>query len=252
MCERAQGLRPPGGRDKDGAIMTDAAPPAHWRVQVIPHGAEGQSVVVIDGFVADPDGWVEDAAMLAFAPMGRHYPGIRAAVPRPTLAPLLAALAPVAAKVFGLSALAVVDAFYSLVTTPPAALAPIQRLPHVDETSPTRLALLHYLSRDERSGTAFFRHRTTGFETIDAARLAPYRAALAADVARHGMPAPGFIHGDTALFEQVARHDGRFNRAILYRSHALHCAAIPADVALGADPHAGRLTVNTFLDGTAA
>ena len=31
-------------------------------------------------------------------------------------------------EVFGLSALAVVDAFYSLVTTPPAALAPIPRL----------------------------------------------------------------------------------------------------------------------------
>ena len=229
--------------------MTDASQPAHWRVRVVPHGQEKQAVVVIDGFVADPDGWVEDAAMLSFAPMGEHYPGIRAAVPRATLAPLLAALAPLAGKVFGLSALTVVDAFYSLVTTPPAALAPIQRMPHVDETAPTRLALLHYLARDERSGTAFFRHRSTGFETIDAARLAPYREALAADVARHGLPPAGFIDGDTPIFQQIARHDGRFNRAILYRSHALHCAAIPPDIALAADPFAGRLTVNTFLDG---
>lgn len=229
--------------------MSDIPHPPHWRVHVAPHGEEAQPVVVIDGFVADPESWVEDAAMLAFAPMGAHYPGVRAAVPRATLSPLLAALAPLVQQVFGLSALAVVDAFYSLVTTPPGALAPIQRMPHVDEVAPTRLALLHYLARDERSGTAFFRHRGTGFETIDAARLEPYRQALAADVSRHGLPPPGFIEGDTPIFQQIARHDGRFNRAILYRSHALHCAAIPSGIALAEDPFAGRLTVNTFLDG---
>ncbi|KQT34753.1 hypothetical protein ASG29_00905 [Sphingomonas sp. Leaf412] len=225
--------------------------PAHWRLSIASHGHESQPVVVIDGFVREPEDWVEDAALLSFRAMGEHYPGVRAMVPRATLAPLLDALAPVARGVFGLTALAVVDAFYSIVTTPPAALAPIQRMPHVDEVSPTRLALLHYLSRDDRGGTAFFRHRATGYETIDAARLDPYRVALAADVATHGLPAPGFIDGDTTLFEEVARHRGVFNRAILYRSNSLHCAAIPPDTVFTADPMAGRLTVNTFLEGAA-
>lgn len=218
-----------------------------WDIAVEHQGHERSPVVVIDGF-ADADRFRDDAAFLAFAPVGPHYPGIRAAVAPRMLAPLLDQLAPVVAELFGAGELQVVDAFYSLVTTPPAALAPIQRLPHFDEVSPTRLALLHFLSPDESSGTAFFRHRATGFEAIDAARLPRYREALDADLRRHGMPDPAYIAGDTPIFEQVALHRGRFNRALLYRSNTLHCAHIPPGVPLLADPLEGRLTVNTFLD----
>lgn len=218
-----------------------------WQVSVLPHGIEQQPVVVIDGF-ADADRFLDDASFLSFRPIGEHYPGIRAVVAPAMLRDLLARLAPVAQEVFGIAALEVVDTFYSLVTKPASALTPTQRLPHFDDVSPTRLALLHFLSRDEGSGTAFYRHRTTGFESIDAARLPEYRAALQADIARHGLPEPGYIAGDTPLFEQVAMHEGRFNRAILYRSNTLHCAVIPPEMALSEDPLSGRLTVNTFLD----
>lgn len=221
---------------------------AGWSVSVVRQGREDQPVVVIDGFAPDPDRLVEDAGFLSFRRMGEHYPGIRAPVAAPVLRPLLAALAPLAADVFGAGALDVVDAFYSLVTTPPAALAPIQRLPHFDEMAPTRLALLHYLSRDEGSGTAFFRHRETGFESVDAARFPAYRQQLDADLRRHGLPGAAYIAGDTPIFERIGRHAGRFNRAILYRSNTLHCADIPPDTRLDADPATGRLTINTFLD----
>ncbi len=218
-----------------------------WTVTIDHHGTEAQPVVVIDGF-ADATRFRDDAAFLSFAPIGPHYPGIRAHVAPPLLRPLLERLTPIATQVFGGSGLEVVDAFYSIVTTPPQALAPIQRLPHFDEVSPTRLALLHYLSPDESSGTAFYRHRSTGFESIDAARLPTYRAHLDADLQRHGLPDAAYIAGDTPVFAQVARYAGRFNRAILYRSNTLHCADLPADMALDPDPETGRLTVNTFLD----
>lgn len=221
---------------------------AGWSVSVVTQGLEAQPVVVIDGFAPEPEALVEDASYLAFRSMGEHYPGIRAPVAAPVLRPMLAAIAPIAAATFGAGTLEVVDAFYSLVTTPPSALAPIQRLPHFDEMAPTRLALLHYLARDEGTGTAFFRHRATGFESVDRDRLAPYRQALDADLQRHGLPDPAYIAGDTAVFEQVARHRGRFNRAILYRSNTLHCAAIPPETVLSRDPGNGRLTVNTFLE----
>ncbi|QYE37297.1 hypothetical protein KZX46_22130 (plasmid) [Polymorphobacter sp. PAMC 29334] len=221
---------------------------AGWRLQIARAGTEAQSVVVIDGFAPQPQQFVDDAAFLAFGPMGEHYPGIRARAPEALLRPLLDALRPTIAEVFGPGEPSVVDALYSLVTTPPAALAPIQRLPHVDETSPRRLALLHFLSRDEASGTAFFRHRTTGWESLDAGRLSAYRSALDADLARNGLPPPGYIAGDTPLFEQIACYAGRFNRALLYRSNTLHCAAIAADQIFSPDPGAGRLTVNTFLE----
>ena len=215
------------------------------------HGAEAQPVVVIDGFAPAPEHFRDDAEFLSFRPIGEHYPGVRAPVAAPMLRPLLADLAPLAQEVFGLTDLQVVDAFYSLVTTPSAQLAPIQRLPHFDETSPTRLALLHFLADDETSGTAFYRHRATGFESVDAQRLPAYRTALDADLKRHGLPDPAYIAGDTAIYEQVALHHARPNRALLYRSNTLHCAFIPPDLALSADPTRGRLTVNTFLDGRA-
>ena len=219
-----------------------------WTPCIHRHGTEQQPVVVIDGFAPDPRRFLEDAEFLSFRPLGEHYPGVRAPVAAPMLRGLLADLAPIARDVFGPGELDVVDAFYSLVTTPPAALAPIQRLPHFDEVSPRRLALLHFLGRDETGGTAFFRHRTTGLESVDAARLPAYRAALDADLKRHGLPEPAYIAGDTPLFQQLALHAGRFNRALLYRSNTLHCAAIPPGLALSADPALGRLTVNTFLD----
>lgn len=219
-----------------------------WSVQVLTHGAEAQPVVVIDGFAPDPDRFVDDASFLSFRPIGEHYPGVRAPVAPQMLRDLLERIAPLARDVFGAEGLEVVDAFYSLVTTAPARLAPIQRLPHFDEVSPSRLALLHFLSTDESSGTAFYRHRSTEFESIDAARLPPYRSALDADLARHGMPEAAYIGGDTAIYEQLAFHRGTFNRALLYRSNTLHCALIPPDMTLNDDPATGRLTVNTFLD----
>ena len=220
-----------------------------WQVSIERHGDEAQPVVIIDRF-ADAERFRDDAAFLAFAPIGPHYPGIRAVVAPAMLRDLLARLEPLAAEVFGSAGLAVVDAFYSIVTTPPSALAPIQRLPHFDVVSPTRLALLHYLSPDEGSGTAFYRHRSTGFESIDAARLPSYRAALEADLRRHGIPDPRYIAGDTPVFERVALHRGRFNRAILYRSNTLHCAHLPEGMTFDSGPDTGRLTVNTFLNAT--
>lgn len=219
----------------------------NWQLRVEQIGAERQPVVVIDNFAPDPHRFAEDAVFLSFRPIGEHYPGVRATVAPVMLRDLLAALAPVVTDVFDIAAVAVIDAFYSLVTTPSAALAPIQRLPHFDGVEEGRLALLHYLSTDTRSGTAFYRHRSTGFESVDAVRLGAYRAALDADLRRTGLPEPGYIAGDTDLFEQVARFEGCFNRAILYRSNMLHCADIPDDMTLSSDPSIGRLTVNTFL-----
>lgn len=215
-------------------------------VEVI--GTEPSPVVVFDDFVPRPDLLVDDAAMLAFAPMGVHYPGVRAAISRRVLAPMIAAIEPVIAEVFGFQGVDVSDAFYSLVTTPPDALTPIQRLPHFDGVEPGRLALLHYLGPDVPGGTAFYRHRATGFETVTAPRLASYRAALEADLARDGLPLPAYIEGHTTIFEQIARIDGRFNRAILYRGNSLHCAWLPGGMPFRADPRHGRLTLNSFID----
>lgn len=217
-----------------------------WQPRVELQGHEREPVVIIDGFAPDPQRLRDAAELLRFAPMGEHYPGVRATVPPALLKPLLEALAPLLAATFG-GAYAVADAFYSIVTTPPEQLTPIQRLPHFDGVEPGRLALLYYLAEDAPGGTAFYRHRATGFETVSAARLAAYKAALAADLQHSGTPPPAYCDASSPLFEQVARYDGVFNRAIVYRSHTLHCADLPPGSCFDADPARGRLTVNTFL-----
>ena len=114
-----------------------------------------------------------------------------------------------------------ISAGYSIVTTRPAELTPIQRLPHFDGLEPERIALLHYLSGAEQGGTAFYRHRSTGYETITADRHAAYDAALHRDVARHGLPVPAYISGDTPIYERIARFAARAEpRADLSRSSA--------------------------------
>jgi hypothetical protein len=216
--------------------------------KIYTHRQDQQKVIVIDDFVPRPDLFVDDASMLAFAPLGPYYPGVRAVVPSALVAHSLRDVESLIADVFDLKLpFADVQSWYSLVTTPPSALAPIQRIPHYDSTEPERIALLHYLVKSEAGGTAFYRHRRTGYEAITEDNQADYASALKADIAEHGLPSPAYISGDTEIFEQIAHYEARYNRAIIYRGHALHCADIPPDMPLLADPYDGRLTVNTFL-----
>jgi hypothetical protein len=109
------------------------------------------------------------------------------------------------------------------------------------------LAIVHYLSHEDFGGTAFYRHRSTGFETVDSSRHARYLEMLGADFAAHGEPLPAYIQGDTPIFEQIARYEPVFNRALIYRSSLLHCGCVPNDVDLPVDLRTGRLTMASFL-----
>lgn len=215
---------------------------------LLPLGHERNPLLVIDDFWPDPDMLRDDAAALRLMPIGPHYPGVRADVPARLAETMRRRIAPALALHFGLDpAPTVSEAYYSLVTTPPAALTPIQRLPHFDGVEARRIAVLLFLGHDAQGGTAFYRHRSTGFEAVDAERLPAYRAALDEDIRAHGLPDPAYIAGDTALYEQIAAQPGAFNRALVYRGNTLHCAHLPPEVALSADPLAGRLTLNLFL-----
>lgn len=220
-----------------------------WSVAIERHGIEQQPIVVIDSFAHAPDRFTADARMLGFSPMGIHYPGVRAIMPNAMVGPLVAALDDIVHTVFGFGAVDVADALYSLVTTQPGALTPIQRIPHFDGVEPSRLALLHYLTPDAPGGTAFYRHRTTQFESVTADRLPQYRAMLEADLADHGMPDARYIDDSTAVFECIRRIPGRYNRAILYRGNSLHCAWLPHGTSFSNDSDQGRLTANIFLEG---
>ena len=213
-------------------------------------GREQQPVIVIDDFVPDPDRLRTAAEMLEYQVMGRHYPGLRAEVAASDVDAFLTPIQDLIAETFGFSEPAdVISAGYSIVTTRPVDLTPIQRLPHFDGLEAERIALLHYLNGQAQGGTAFYRHRSTGFETISAERHAAYDAALHREVARHGLPDPAYISGDTLLYERIARFEAKPNRALIYRGYMLHCADLPASLDFTPDPRTARLTVNTFLMG---
>ena len=211
-------------------------------------GAEQQPVVTVDGFHPDPDALRVAAANTPFGPARRHYPGLRAPLPADYFQRVRPVLAPVLRDVFGQAAIDLIDASFSIVTTPPADLTLEQRLPHVDAVDAGRIALVHYLKPEDNRGTAFYRHRATRYETIDTARSKVYFSRLEEEL-RADLPAAGYIDGDTRLFERIAHVEARYNRAVIYRSALLHSGSIPPGATLGSDPATGRLTVTAFLSG---
>ena len=216
--------------------------------QIERFGTEAEPLIIIDNFAADPDALVEAACSQSYAPRGAHYPGIRAPADPSYLGARMDLLQQVLTDVFDLpTGAALVECAFSIVTTQRDALTPIQRIPHFDSTDPGRLALLHYLCGEGGGGTAFYRHRTTGFETIAQDRLGRYESALKGEV--DALPMSGYVDGDTALYEETGRVAARFNRMVVYRGFRLHSGVIPLDCHLSPDPRDGRLTVNTFLQG---
>lgn len=216
------------------------------RVEAI--GDEAQPLAVLDDFAVDPDALRTFAASAMFEPGRQHYPGVRAELPETYLAAQLPVIRAMIAEIFGQAGpVDVIDASFSIVSTPPAALTVSQRLPHVDAFGANRIALVHYLSPEGGDGTSFYRHRATGFETITEARRDLFFRHLETELRHGGPPEPAYVNGDTPLFACVHTADAQYNRALLYRSWNLHSGAISVDAALSTDPREGRLTVTAFL-----
>lgn len=236
-------------RQKRG-LMADSAEKSGGTAAytVLRFGEEGEPVVVIDDFCADPQALHQHALAQAYAPGARLYPGVIAPAPARYLAERRELLRTVLREVFGITAGADLSGCeYSQVTTSPGDLLPAQRLPHHDSTDPRSLALLHYLCRPEDGGTAFYRHCSTGFETITAERHGLYNAALQAELKVIGLPDGGYFAGSTDQFEQIGRVEAAFNRMVIHRGFLLHCGHIRRSDLIGVDGAQPRLTVNTFL-----
>jgi len=210
-------------------------------------GREGLPLAVIDHFSPDPEALRAFALDQAFEPARNHYPGVRAPLPADYLCAQAGVLGLVLDQVFGVTGATarVLDACFAMVCTPRETLSREQRLPHVDATAADRIALVHYLSSN-LAGTAFFRHRATGFESVYGERAGPYLAALNSELTGDD-PDTDYVHSDTSTFERIHTVEAAFNRAVIYRGHALHSGAIAPDTPLSADPSTGRLTVTAFL-----
>lgn len=214
-------------------------------------GTAREPVVVVDNFLSAPQLLIDYAATHGVfdAVSDAFYPGTRAPAPAIYCFALRAFLAPLIGQAFGLQESRITGelSHFSLVTTAPERLQPVQRMPHFDNTNPKQLALLHYLCGPEHGGTSFYRHRRSGFEYIDEARLSEYERAVGADLRELGVPPAKYICGDDPRFHRTASFDAAFNRVLVYRSINLHSADIAATFRFDANPRSGRLTANTFL-----
>ncbi|CAN5278854.1 hypothetical protein BH10PSE4_BH10PSE4_10190 [soil metagenome] len=236
-----------------GPVFTAAADP---RVDILRVGAEGQPVLVIDGLLTGAESLVdftaEQAILAPVTAAANFYPGVRAPAPAGYVQALVTALRPRLTQVFGAppGGRAHVTSALSMAVLPADQANLPQRLPHIDTTDPHQLAILHYLCAPPHGGTAFYRHRATGFEAVGPDRGKTYFAALRQEIETASVPA-GYIAGSNALFEQTAILEPAFNRVIVYPSRLLHAGVLP-DHPASHDPRTGRLTVNSFFRFEAA
>jgi hypothetical protein len=225
------------------------APHPSMRIQKLTIGREHAPLVVIDNLVADPEELVRDASSKRYAPPQSYYPGLRAKAPLSYQMFLVGELRGLLCDYFELesSSLRFSMCHYSVVTTPPEQLTPLQRIPHVDSHEARGLASIHYLFKADLGGTAFYRHRATGFEYVDESRRSTYYPILERELSGPTAPGPEYIDADTALFERVGAQAGIFNRMLIYRRNSLHSGAPTRGFPLPADPASGRLSINSFL-----
>lgn len=213
-------------------------------------GSEREPLLQIDDLLNKPEDLAAYAATeTSFAPVygpDGGYPGIRAPAPLDYVEAVVRGVDPLLRQAFGLgrARLANAECNFSLVTLAPDDLVAAQRVPHVDTTYGLQFAFLHYLCRPDQGGTAFYRHRATGFEALTPERAEQYKAARAAE---EGQESSGYIDGDTPHFEQTGAVEAAFNRLVIYRSRVLHSGQIPPGSNLSPDPRQGRLTANIFV-----
>jgi hypothetical protein len=235
---------PEGATDRMNPILH-----ADFRIQKLKIGREEAPLIVVDNLLADADALVELAAGKVFSDVATYYPGVRTKVPLSYQRFMIEKLGGEIAGCFGLvaSTLRFTACHFSLVTTPPEQLAHPQRIPHVDSLISNELAFIHYLFKANLGGTAFYRHRATGFEYVNEGRVAQYARQVEIERAGPHSPPAEYINGDTPLYEQLDSREGKFNRLLIYRRTSLHSGALARNFTPDINPRTGRLSINGFL-----
>ena len=220
-----------------------------FKIHSLKIGREQAPLLVVDNLMADADQLIDHAASKVFTDVPGYFPGIRAKVPLSYQQFVIDTLRGPVSETFGITAssLHFTNCHFSLVTQPGDRLALLQRIPHVDSMLSSELALMHYLFKSDLGGTAFYRHRSTGFEYVNVERNDQYCRFVSAELGGPDSPRAGYITSDTPLFEQIGAQEGRFNRLLVYRRNSLHSSNLTRQFMPDANPRTGRLSINGSL-----
>lgn len=208
-------------------------------------------VVIIDELAIDIGHLVALAQTMIPFPVDTksYYPGLRRPIEDHErdafdyVGTLLEAVAGVIGGGFDVDGFDLVGASFSMVTTPADRLIPAQRAPHFDSIDSKYLAILHYLSGVEGSGTAFYRQRATGIETVDASNVDRFVTVAR----RESAQLSGYTAGSNLFFEMIGSVEAQPGRLVIYPGNLLHSGLIAGGASLSDDPASGRLTTNIFI-----
>ena len=221
------------------------------QIRIIRFGSEQQPLLVVDDFLEEPDSLRDYAAEQAeFKRNKDFYPGIKAAVPDDYSDALCNSYEGLLARIYApenRAEAAISECSFAISTQAAEDLLPIQCIPHFDSGDNNQIAMVHYLCGTAFGGTSFYRHRKTGYESVDQKRLPEYQRCLSRQATTSGLPPKAYINGSTDLFEKLYEVEARYNRAIFYRSTLFHSGNINPEAGLSADPRRGRLTVTSSI-----
>ncbi len=215
-------------------------------------GSEQTPILIMDDFLENLQTSLLAARdTLNFDAFDTYYPGVRASLPEQYIVAVAAAMMPLIRQIYSVPtnlSMEYYPSYYSLVTRQADELSMLQSVPHIDGSQPHRYALIHYLNPEPHGGTAFYRHRPTGYERVTAAQEDHFWQSFDAFHAHHGEPEPGYIDASTEHFEKIGEVPYQQNRLVLYPGNLLHSGSIMLENDIDSHPVTGRLTANIFLN----
>ena len=100
-----------------------------------------------------------------------------------------------------------------------------EQLPLAQSGVGGRYQLISFMSRNQRDGVGFYRHRSTGFETIGQPQQARYSQALRVPRIARRHSSAGVDQGSNELFESTHYIPAWDNRAVIFPANVLHSTA---------------------------
>lgn len=221
--------------------------------QIIYVGNEKTPVIVIDDFANDLTQLLDYARHKVNYEQddGSYYPGVRAALPRPYAIEVINHVFQLIYDVYKVPHQLRIKPqmlAFSLISQTPESLMPLQRLPHFDTPDPYHFAILHYLNDGPHGNTAFFRHKTTGFERINEANMNHYFDAAKSFLQEHQQDQPRYFTDSDKHYDIFHQIEYRPNRLVIYPGSLLHSTLVSLENDIDDNPHTGRLTANIFIN----